>query len=68
MTKRKKKHSKQPSQVPPVDDRHYITMERPYYDKKRGRNRWLNRSETAEIIGVSAYATLSRRTAQGLPG
>ncbi|MGG3450118.1 hypothetical protein [Domibacillus aminovorans] len=43
-----------------------ITMElmiKPYYDKKRGCNRWLNRSEIAEIIGVSAYATLSMETA-----
>ncbi|WP_309087575.1 hypothetical protein [Domibacillus sp.] len=56
MTKRKKKHSKQPSQVPPLDERHYLAMElimKPYYDQKRDRNRWLNRSEITELVGVS---------------
>ncbi|MCM3788373.1 hypothetical protein M3221_08155 [Domibacillus indicus] len=56
MTKRKKKRSKQPSQVPPLDDRHYLAMElmmKPYYDQKRDHNRWLNRSEIAELVGIS---------------
>ncbi|MGG3450379.1 phBC6A51 family helix-turn-helix protein [Domibacillus aminovorans] len=56
MAARKKKRSKQPSQVPPLDERHYIAMElmiKPYFDKKRGRNRRLSRTEIAEIVGVS---------------
>lgn len=56
MTKRKKKRSKQPSQVSPLDKRHYIAMElmiKPYYDEKRGRNRRLSHTEIAEIVGVS---------------
>lgn len=51
-----KKRSKQPSQVPPLDDRHYAAIElmiRPIYDSKRGRRRWLAREEIAEIIGIS---------------
>ncbi|OLN23703.1 hypothetical protein BTO30_02910 [Domibacillus antri] len=56
MTKRKKKGSKQPSQVPPLDKRHYIAMElmiKPYYDEKPGRNRRPSRTEIAELVGIS---------------
>ncbi len=55
MAARKKKRGKRPSQVPPLDKRHYIAMElmiKPYFDKKRGRNRRLGRTEIAEIVGV----------------
>lgn len=53
---RKRKRSKQPSQVPPLDERHYAAIElmiRPFYDSKSGGNRWLTRTEIAEIIGIS---------------
>lgn len=53
---RRKKRSKQPSQVPPLDNRHYAAMELmigPHYDEKAGRKRWLTRAEIAEIVGVS---------------
>ncbi len=45
-----KKRSKQPSQVPPLDERHYLAIElmiQPYS------NRWLTRQEIADIVGVS---------------
>ncbi|WP_199880713.1 phBC6A51 family helix-turn-helix protein [Bacillus massiliglaciei] len=53
---RKKKRSKQPSQVPPLNELHYMSIElkiRPYYDEKYGRKRWLTRQEIADMIGVS---------------
>lgn len=53
---RKKKRSKQPSQVPPLDARHYLAMDlmtQPYYDDKLGRKRWLTRQEIADMIGIS---------------
>ncbi|WP_061575486.1 phBC6A51 family helix-turn-helix protein [Heyndrickxia coagulans] len=53
---RKKKRSKQPSQVPPLDARHFLAMDlmvRPYYDGRLGRNRRLTRQEIADMIGIS---------------
>lgn len=52
----RKKRSKQPSQVPPLDERHFLAMDlmvRPYYDDKLGRNRRLTRQEIADMIGIS---------------
>lgn len=56
MGKRKKNRSKQPSQVPPLDYRHYAAIDLmvgPHYDSKAGRSRWLTRGEIANIVGVS---------------
>ncbi|AIM17282.1 hypothetical protein HW35_14430 [Bacillus sp. X1(2014)] len=53
---RRKKRSKQPSQVPPLDERHYYAIElmvRPVYDKITGGKRWLTRQEIANKVGVS---------------
>ena len=56
MPRRKKKRSRQPSQVPPLDERHYLAIElmsRPFYDRTRGRNRWLTKQEIADLVGIS---------------
>jgi transcriptional regulator with XRE-family HTH domain len=54
--RRKKKRSRQPSQVPPLDERHYLAIElmsKPFYDRALGRNRWLTRQEIANRVGIS---------------
>lgn len=53
---RRKKRSRQPSQVPPLDKRHYYAIElmvRPVTDKYSGKKRWLSRQEIADKVGVS---------------
>ncbi|MFD2923875.1 phBC6A51 family helix-turn-helix protein [Halobacillus naozhouensis] len=46
---RKKKRSKQPSQVPSLSDEHYLAM---YLSTRPIAGHWLNREEIAEQVGV----------------
>lgn len=52
MSKRKKR-SNQPSQVPPLDDRHYLAMELIIGVWVNGRRQKLNRTQIARECGVS---------------
>lgn len=48
-----KKRSKQPSQVPPLDDRHYLAIELMLGIEVNGRNVWLTKEQIANECGVS---------------
>jgi transcriptional regulator with XRE-family HTH domain len=50
---RKKKRSKQPSQVPPLDERHYRAIEMLTGLYENGCWHWFTRQEIAEACGVS---------------
>ncbi|WP_345242471.1 phBC6A51 family helix-turn-helix protein [Pontibacillus salipaludis] len=51
---RKKKRSKQPSQVPPLDERHYLAIILTVEGwKQNGKRVFFNKTEIAELVGVS---------------